>query len=113
MSTDLNSITIYLNTLRERYEDRSLLSEELQKALPPVLKKRIYALEMNGIVYARKEGKRKIYTFPKEPIHISKVEALLKKVPKVHKEHKLNEQECINFLKSLGYKILQQKFVEI
>lgn len=102
-----------MNALRDRYGASELIQEDLKKALPGELKKRIYELELNGIVNVRKDGVRKMYSFPKEPIHISKFDFLNKKASKTYKPKKLNEKECITFLKSLGYKILQKQYVEI
>lgn len=108
---EIKDICAHVNALRERYGNSELIQEDLRKALPQDLKNRIYNLELNGIVIVRKEGTRKMYSFPSEPIHISKIEAALRNNSK--KLHKLNEQQCINYLKSLGYKILKQKFVEV
>lgn len=102
-----------MNALRDRYGANELIQEDLKKALPSELKKRIYELELNGIVNVRKDGVRKMYSFPKEPIHISKFDFLTRKTSKVYRSKKLNEKECITFLKSLGYKILQKQYVEI
>lgn len=110
---ELKQLGAYINALRTRYSESELVHEDLKKALPSELKKRIYELELNGIVHVRKEGLRKLYSFPKDPIHISKFEFLKKKIVKAPKPRKLNEQECVTFLKSLGYKILKQQFVEI
>lgn len=108
---ELKQICLYLNTLRERYGSNELIQEDLKKALPKELKNRIYNLELNGVVNVRKERTRKLYSFPNEPIHISKIEAVLRNAPK--KIHKLNEEQCIQYLKSLGYKVLKQKFIEV
>lgn len=102
-----------MNALRDRFGANELVHEDLKKALPSELKKRIYELELNGIVHVRKDGVRKMYSFPKEPVHISKFDFLNKKIIKSSKPKKLNEKECITFLKSLGYKILQKQYVEI
>ena len=111
---ELKQICQYMNALRDRYGANELVQEDLKKALPSELKKRIYELELNGIVHVRKDGVRKMYSFPKEPIHISKFEFMNKKLAKKDpKPKKLNEKECITFLKSLGYKILQKQYVEV
>ena len=110
---ELKQICVYMNALRDRFGANELVHEDLKKALPSELKKRIYELELNGIVHVRKDGVRKMYSFPKDPIHISKFDFLNKKVSKTYKSKKLNEKECITFLKSLGYKILQKQYVEI
>jgi hypothetical protein len=110
---ELKQICQYVNALRDRYGANELIQEDLKKALPSELKKRIYELELNGIVHVRKDGVRKMYSFPKEPIHISKFDFLNKKTVKSSKPRKLNEKECITFLKSLGYKILQKQYVEV
>lgn len=110
---ELKQLCAYMNALRDRYSANELVKEDLKKALPSELKKRIYELELNGIVNVRKDGVRKMYSFPKEPIHISKFDFLNKKTIKSSKSKKLNEKECIIFLKSLGYKILQKQYVEV
>lgn len=102
-----------MNALRDRYSASELIKEDLKKALPKELKKRIYELELNGVLNVRKDGVRKMYSFPKDPIHISKLDFLNRKVSKSSKPKKLNEKECIIFLKSLGYKILQKQYVEV
>ena len=108
---DVKSICTLLNVLRDRNSGKELIQEDLKKSLPKELKNRIYGLELQGIVNVRKEGVRKLYTFPKEPIHISKVEALLKQP--VKKARKLNEKECVAFLKGLGYKLYRKEYVEV
>lgn len=108
---ELKQICQYMNALRDRYGANELIQEDLKKALPKELKNKIYNLELNGVVNVRKEGVRKLYSFPNEPIHISKIEAALKNTSK--KIHKLNEEQCVQYLKSLGYKVLKQKFIEV
>jgi len=108
---ELKQLCTYVNALRERYGANELVKEDLVKVLPKELKKRVYELELHNILKVRKDGTRKMYSFYKEPVHISKFEFLTKKKPA--KQRSLNERECINFLKSKGYKIFQQQFVEI
>lgn len=111
---ELKQLCVYINSLRDHYSTKELGREELVKALPSELKKRIYELELNGIVNVRKDGTRKVYSFPKEPIHISKIEFLMKKISSNSpKPRKLNEEACIIFLKNLGYKVLKQQYIEI
>ena len=73
---ELKQICVYMNALRDRFGANELVHEDLKKALPSELKKRIYELELNGIVHVRKDGVRKMYSFPKEPVHISKFDFL-------------------------------------
>lgn len=111
---ELKQICAYMNALRERYGSNELIKEDLFKVLPSDLKNRIYELELAGVLMVRKEKTRKMYRFPKEPIHISKFDFLTKKVIKKNKQAKrLDEQQCITFLKGLGYKILKAKYVEV
>lgn len=107
---DLNQLTMLLNVQRERYEGKELTQEKLREILPNDFRNNIYKLELAGIVNVFKRGTRKIYTFPKEPIHIDKVKMALKKEQKIKK---LNEKDCIAFLKSIGYKIYKKEYVEV
>lgn len=111
---------------RVHYQDRKFKRNEINAALsgigfPKGNNFRICAAKF-GLIYKTGKGRNTVWYFAKEPIHISKIENVLKEyrtyTKKFYKKSKLtdvsyvSEEESVNnaiaLLKSLGYKIQKQ-----
>lgn len=114
------------NTCRVHYQNREFKRNEINNALsgigfPKGNSFRVCAAKL-GLIYKTGKGPNTVWHFPKEPIHISKIENVLKEyktyTKKFHKKPQsvnvsyISEVERVNeaiaFLKSLGYKIQKQ-----
>ena len=114
------------NTCRVHYQDREFKRSEIDAALngigfPKGNNFRMYAAKF-GLIHKTGKGRNTVWHFAKEPVHISKIENVLKEYrtysKKFYKKSQptnvsyVSEEESVNkaiaLLKSLGYKIQKQ-----
>lgn len=107
-------LALKLNELRAS-KSGNFYKDELPKLLDfmPYRSCSNFAIQLvrNKILYEYREGRRKYYRFPKEPIYYKNVEVYLKKQSEYFNKssnHFNKEEQAIEYLKKLGYLIFKQ-----
>lgn len=119
--TRAEEISQFLNTLRQgtNWSKKIFTRQQLEEMFKPFFKSTsgwwISALQKVGCIHSNVVHQRtKEYWFDEEPIGVKKhINPLLEELHKYNQNRNkpkvaiLNEEDCINYLKELGYKVMK------